>query len=151
MEFKFCMGAEYISQLMLRLKCLTVTFIQGRKWSYDQRRCGTLSIWHVTSTCPLGHQEPPKPQKEQPPLPCSDDKFQAREGKMQNVQTSTRVTNPPGGKTHKLWQTMTYCCKRHCFSFVGQIKSILKLVSNWASILSENSKKKTRGHGIELH
>ena len=48
-------------------------------------------------------QEPPKPQKEQPPLPCSDGEFQAREGKMQNVQTSTRVTNPPGGKTHKLW------------------------------------------------
>ncbi|XP_076446626.1 uncharacterized protein LOC143283994 isoform X2 [Babylonia areolata] len=48
-------------------------------------------------------KEAPKPQKEQPPLPCSDGEYQAREGKMQNVQTSTRVTNPPGGKTHKLW------------------------------------------------
>ncbi|KAK7097779.1 jupiter microtubule associated homolog 1-like [Littorina saxatilis] len=48
-------------------------------------------------------KETPKAQKEQPPLPCSDDQYQARGGKMQNVQTSTRVTNPPGGKTTKLW------------------------------------------------
>ncbi|XP_076468551.1 uncharacterized protein LOC143299233 [Babylonia areolata] len=48
-------------------------------------------------------KELPKPQKEQPPLPCSDEQYQAKGGKMQNVQTSTRITNPPGGKTHKLW------------------------------------------------
>ncbi|PVD35049.1 hypothetical protein C0Q70_06330 [Pomacea canaliculata] len=51
----------------------------------------------------LNVKEPPKPQKEQPPLPYSDGEFQVKEGKAQNVHTSSRVTNPPGGKTHKLW------------------------------------------------
>ncbi|KAL8558324.1 hypothetical protein ACOMHN_059571 [Nucella lapillus] len=51
----------------------------------------------------LNVKETPKPQKEQPGLACSDAEYQVREGKIQNVHTSSRISNPPGGKTHKLW------------------------------------------------
>ena len=65
---------------------------------------------------------------------------------------------PPESPTHPVEKHTSYGrprlfgWKRHCFSsFVGQIKSILESVLNWASIRSENSKRKPRGHSFELH
>ena len=65
---------------------------------------------------------------------------------------------PPESPTHPVEKHTSYGrprlfgWNRHCFSsFVGQIKSILESVLNWASIGSENSKRKPRGHSFELH
>ncbi|ESO99096.1 hypothetical protein LOTGIDRAFT_173934 [Lottia gigantea] len=60
---------------------------------------------YETTAC---HQPPPKPvpTSNYKPLPSAADgpgTMQSVSGKAQDVRTSSRVTNPPGGPTTKLW------------------------------------------------